>query len=132
MPTSTEKNNNTSPTAASASTDINGTAAVRACGKIRGRSGRALRPRSSVVKEPARPDVRFEGGRVFLEGESESGVDFPELTRRAHVDRIDLGARGFYATPGVDFDRETGPRHAVLLLHDRLLRCRGPRRPTHR
>ncbi|MGH7337987.1 MAG: molybdopterin cofactor-binding domain-containing protein, partial [Myxococcota bacterium] len=30
MPTSTEKNNNTSPTAASASTDLNGTAAVRA------------------------------------------------------------------------------------------------------
>jgi xanthine dehydrogenase large subunit len=26
----------------------------------------------------------------------------------AWVDRVDLGARGFYATPQIDFDRETG------------------------
>ena len=37
MPTSTEKNNNTSPTAASAGTDLNGAAAVNACRKIRSR-----------------------------------------------------------------------------------------------
>ena len=37
MPTSTEKNNNTSPTAASASTDLNGTAAVMACEALRQR-----------------------------------------------------------------------------------------------
>ena len=37
MPTSTEKNNNTSPTAASASTDLNGAAAVSAAETIRTR-----------------------------------------------------------------------------------------------
>ena len=37
MPTSTEKNINTSPTAASAGTDLNGTAAVRACRAIKRR-----------------------------------------------------------------------------------------------
>src|SRR5207253_10024740 len=37
METSTEKNHNTSPTAASASTDLNGAAAVRACEPIRSR-----------------------------------------------------------------------------------------------
>jgi tetratricopeptide (TPR) repeat protein len=37
MPTSTEKNNNTSPTAASAGTDLNGTAAVRAADAVRAR-----------------------------------------------------------------------------------------------
>ena len=37
MPTSTERNINTSPTAASASTDLNGTAAVRACREIKER-----------------------------------------------------------------------------------------------
>ena len=35
MPTSTEKSNNTSPTAASAGTDLNGAAAVKACRKIK-------------------------------------------------------------------------------------------------
>jgi xanthine dehydrogenase large subunit len=37
MPTSTEKNANTSPTAASAGTDLNGSAAVMACEKIKQR-----------------------------------------------------------------------------------------------
>src|SRR5690606_2865504 len=37
MATSTEKNNNTSPTAASSGTDINGSAAVIACQKLRER-----------------------------------------------------------------------------------------------
>lgn len=107
MPTSTEKNNNTSPTAASASTDINGTAAVRACEEIRSRLA-AFASEQLAGSTVSSSDLRFENGRVFLEGEETSGIDFAELTRRAHVERIDLGARGFYATPGVDFDRETG------------------------
>ena len=37
MPTSTEKNNNTSPTAASSGADLNGSAAADACRKIRAR-----------------------------------------------------------------------------------------------
>src|SRR5438034_907071 len=52
MPTSTEKNNNTSPTAASASTDLNGTAAIRAC--------QALRQRLAEVA--ARHLAKFEDG----------------------------------------------------------------------
>ena len=40
MPASTEKNNNTSPTAASASTDLNGTAALRAARSLEGSAGR--------------------------------------------------------------------------------------------
>src|SRR5205085_1804925 len=45
-------------------------------------------------------------------GEGSAGddktVSFKEAVRLAHEQRIDLGARGFYATPGIDFDRETG------------------------
>ena len=33
---------------------------------------------------------------------------FGKLCEQARRDRIDLGARGFYITPGVDFNRETG------------------------
>ncbi len=43
MPTSTEKNNNTSPTAASASTDLNGAAALDACHQILCAVGRLCR-----------------------------------------------------------------------------------------
>ena len=35
-------------------------------------------------------------------------MTFAELTLKARLERIDLGARGFYKTPGVDFNRETG------------------------
>jgi xanthine dehydrogenase large subunit len=35
-------------------------------------------------------------------------IDFGSLCDTARRDRIDLGARGFYATPGVDFNRDTG------------------------
>jgi len=35
-------------------------------------------------------------------------MPFAELARSAFRERIDLGERAFYATPGIDFDRETG------------------------
>ena len=62
MPTSTEKNNNTSPTAASASTDLNGTAAVRACEILRERlaetaAGKLASPADGIAPSP--PHVRF-------------------------------------------------------------------------
>ncbi len=35
-------------------------------------------------------------------------IDFGDFCARARRERVDLGARGFYATPGVDYNRETG------------------------
>ena len=35
-------------------------------------------------------------------------IPFGQLCAEARRERVDLGARGFYATPGVDFNRETG------------------------
>ncbi len=111
MTTSTEKNNNTSPTAASASTDLNGTAAVLACTEIRGRLARLA---AGILADPDRglsatPDrVRFAGGSVFDERRPGLRLPFAELADRAWRERVDLGARGFHATPGVDFNRETG------------------------
>lgn len=88
MPTSTEKNNNTSPTAASASTDLNGAAVVRACEQIR-----------------KRLDTVADGMR---KSDPSHQPSFAEVVKEAYEQRVDLGSRGFYATPGIDFDRETG------------------------
>jgi xanthine dehydrogenase large subunit len=41
-------------------------------------------------------------------------VSFKELVNRAYEQRINLGERGFYATPGVDFNRETGQGNPFL------------------
>jgi xanthine dehydrogenase large subunit len=111
MPTSTEKNNNTSPTAASASTDLNGAAALRACDTLRGRlAAVAVRTLASADDglAPSPEQIVFEPGGVRDSPRPGVRVGFAELVRRAYEERVDLGARGFYATPGVDFNRETG------------------------
>ena len=67
MPTSTEKNNNTSPTAASAGTDLNGAAAVAACRKLKRRlrqfaAGEFASELDGLARSPR--DVRFQQGFV--------------------------------------------------------------------
>lgn len=111
MPTSTEKNNNTSATAASASTDLNGAAAVDACRKIKQRLIEFAASRFALVElglAESPQHVVFADGWVFDSRQPEQHIEFGPLCKLARLDRIDLGARGFFATPGVDFNRETG------------------------
>lgn len=107
MPTSSEKSNNTAPTAASAGTDLNGNAAAVACRKIRERLAEfAARFFGCAVE-----DVVFRDAVVTLspsKRDSEKSISFAELTQKAWRERISMGERGFYATPGIDFDYATG------------------------
>jgi xanthine dehydrogenase molybdopterin binding subunit/xanthine dehydrogenase small subunit len=117
MPTSTEKNNNTSPTAASASTDLNGTAAVRACEILRGRLAEIAAGKLASLADgiaPSAPHVRFQCAEVYDLRRPGQRLAFRELIALAYEERVDLGARGFYATPGVDFNRETGRGNPFL------------------
>ena len=98
LPASTERNHNTSPTAASASTDLNGAAAVEACRQIRKRLETVIAARGERVREWLSSDTAA-GPRI---------VSFREAIAAAHEARVDLGARGFFATPGIDFDRDAG------------------------
>jgi xanthine dehydrogenase large subunit len=111
MSTSTEKNHNTSPTAASAGTDLNGLAAVTACRQIieRMRGWAAIRFADVAAGLPASTEhIRIEHGAVFDTRRPGVRLSFAEFCQEARRERIDLGARGFYMTPGVDFNRETG------------------------
>jgi xanthine dehydrogenase large subunit len=109
MATSTEKNNNTSPTAASASTDLNGMAALRAADAIRERlAGVAAKMLADDGIEPAPAAIDFVDGEVIDRRQPTRRTRFRYVVKKAYEDRVDLGARGFYATPGVDFNRETG------------------------
>ncbi len=117
MPTSTEKNNNTSPTAASAGTDLNGTAAVLACEALRQRLAEvAARHFASAEDglEASPAHIRFENSHVFDLRRPAVRVSFAELATMAYEQRISLGERGFYATPGVEFNRETGRGNPFL------------------
>ena len=111
MPTSTEKNNNTSPTAASASTDLNGAAAVRACQQIKRRLKRFAAERladQGAGLTPSPRHVIFAKNVAYDSRRPDVQIAFGPLCDEAHRERVDLGARGFFATPGVDFNRETG------------------------
>lgn len=111
MPTSTEKNNNASPTAASASTDLNGAAAVEACRQIKTRlakfaAAKLADPELGLTPSPLH--MRFDGGFVHDVRRPQLNVEFGQLCAAARRERVNLGARGFFATPGIDFNRETG------------------------
>lgn len=112
MPTSTEKNNNTSATAASSATDLNGAAAVNACRKIK----EALSQLAAVHIAGKEDDIQassqsivFENGFVFDKRRPACKISFKELVKLAYLNRVSLGERGFYATQGIDFSWEAGP-----------------------
>ena len=109
--TSTAKNNNTSPTAASSGTDLNGAAARDACGRLRERLASVAADVLSsagdgLAAEPAR--IRFADGWVFDERVPDRTTTFDSVVARAYELRVSLGERGHYVTPGVDFNRDTG------------------------
>ncbi|MEM6552275.1 MAG: xanthine dehydrogenase molybdopterin binding subunit [Planctomycetota bacterium] len=109
--TSTEKNNNTSPTAASSGTDLNGAAAADACSRLRERlaevaAGMLGNPDAGRTPEPA--NIVFQEGFAIDTRKPRKRIPFGDVIAEAYEQRVSLGERGFYATPGVDFNRSTG------------------------
>ncbi len=99
--TDTGKVPNTSATAASSGSDLNGMAVKAACDTIRDRMAEFLAERHQTT-----PDrVRFEGGRVHVGSESYA---FEEVARDAWMNRVSLSATGFYKTPKIVWDRIRG------------------------
>src|SRR5205807_4487349 len=66
--------------------------------------------------------VRFEHGQVFDGRRPALSLSFRELIGLAYEQRVNLGERGFYATPGVDFNRETG-RGSPFLYYTNGVAC---------
>jgi xanthine dehydrogenase molybdopterin binding subunit/xanthine dehydrogenase small subunit len=110
MPTSTDKIPNTSATAASCGTDLNGAAVKDACEILRTRlapvAARLLKQR--LGRAPASKKLVFAGGLVCDRRRPQANVTFAEVVRQAYMERISLSATGYYATPGIDWDRAAG------------------------
>jgi len=112
--TNTDKNNNTSPTAASSGTDLNGAAALDACSRLKQRLAEFAAKRFADVAAGvpiSADDVLFADGRAYDRRNPARHIAWRELIPAAYFERVNLGERGFYATPGVDFNRETGKGH---------------------
>jgi xanthine dehydrogenase large subunit len=102
--TDTHKVANTSATAASTGTDLNGKAAQDAARQIRTRLAQCIAARWQVPADT----VRFGDGVVSSStGDSAHAMPFPELVALAYTARVQLWSDGFYATPGLHWDRDT-------------------------
>ncbi|WP_102107467.1 xanthine dehydrogenase molybdopterin binding subunit [Oceaniglobus roseus] len=100
-PTDTGKVPNTSATAASSGSDLNGMAVQAACDTIRGRMAEFVAGLHQA--DPA--TVVFSGGEVRVGGEVYA---FAKAAALCYQNRISLSSTGFYATPKVSWDRIAG------------------------
>ncbi|TVR07823.1 MAG: xanthine dehydrogenase molybdopterin binding subunit [Salinarimonadaceae bacterium] len=98
MATTTAKVPNTSPTAASSGSDLNGMAAKIAAAAIKARMRAFAAGRHGVPEE----QVAFRDDRVFI---GETSVSFGELARECVMNRVQLSEAGFYRTPRISWDR---------------------------
>jgi xanthine dehydrogenase large subunit len=102
--TATDKVPNTSATAASSGTDLNGMAVLAACETIRGRITELMARLWSCETG----QISFAEGRVRGPGHD---VTFGEAARLGHLNRISLSSTGYYATPKIHYDRATHTGH---------------------
>ncbi|MBE2275439.1 MAG: xanthine dehydrogenase molybdopterin binding subunit [Rhodobacteraceae bacterium] len=100
-PTDTGKVPNTSATAASSGSDLNGMASQAAAVTIRDRMAALLAEKHQVAIE----EVRFADGLVTVGGEE---YPFEQVAAWAYQARISLSSTGFYATPKITWDRMRG------------------------
>jgi len=98
--TDTSKVPNTSATAASSGSDLNGMAARAAARVIRQR----LIEHACHVHGVAADEITFANGSVRLGTRS---IPFAELVSSAYYARISLSATGFYRTPRIHWDKAT-------------------------
>ncbi len=96
--TSTGKVPNTSPTAASSGTDLNGEAARAACRELKARLVQYLAEAYQV--QPG--EVQFRKNQVVA---GRKTMSFTQLVREAFLARVPLSATGYWRTPEIHFDR---------------------------
>ncbi len=99
--TDTAKVPNTSATAASSGSDLNGMAVKAACDTIRDRMAAYLAER---YQQPVSA-VRFEGDRVIIGSEE---LSFEAAAMECYTGRISLSSTGYYKTPKLEWDRIQG------------------------
>ncbi len=103
--TDTDKVANTSATAASTGSDLNGKAAVDAASQIVARLVQFLSTRHGV----APTDIGFgnDSVTVGITGPTPQVLRFEDVVMDAYMARVQLWSDGFYATPKLHWDRNT-------------------------
>lgn len=99
--TTTEKVPNTSATAASSGSDLNGMAALDAADQLKTRLTDFVAERWQTPRD----QVRFAPGHIMA---GNTAIPWDEAIKAAYMARIHLSAAGFYKTPKIHWNRATG------------------------
>jgi len=97
--TRTDKVPNTSASAASSTTDLNGAAALNAISKIKMNLSAYIKRKYKIKNG----EGIYENGIVKFKGKS---FKFNSLIKEAYLNRVSLSSSGFYATPKIYFDKK--------------------------
>ena len=97
--TRTDKVPNTSASAASSTTDLNGAAMLDAITKIKKNLAQFVK-RKYKIKDG---EGIYESGIVKFKGKT---FKFNKLIKEAYLNRVSLSSSGFYSTPKIRFDKE--------------------------
>jgi xanthine dehydrogenase large subunit len=107
--TNTKRVGNSSPTAASSGSDLNGNAARQASENLKARLTKAavdlLIEKDQIQSQET--DIVFADNMVYSSNFPNEKLTFKELAHYAYMNRIDLGEHSFYKTPDIHFDKST-------------------------
>ena len=98
--TNTSKVPNTSASAASSTTDLNGAAALNAVSKIKRNLENFIMKKYRIKSKK----VKYENGLIKFNNRV---FNFKKIIKEAYLNRISLSSSGFYSTPKIHFDKET-------------------------
>ena len=104
--TNTYRVANTSPSAASATADLNGRALQVACDALLQR----LKEVAATVLESNVDDVEIKDEKIYIKGVV-SSMTWKDLIAAGYLKRISLSEHGHYATPGLHFDATVEKGH---------------------
>jgi len=97
--TRTDKVPNTSASAASSTTDLNGAAAINAVSKIKINLATYVKRKYKIKNS----EGVYKNGMVKFKGKT---FKFNSLIKEAYLNRVSLSSSGFYATPKIHFDKK--------------------------
>ena len=98
--TNTSKVPNTSASAASSTTDLNGAAALNAVSKIKKNLENFIKLKYKVSSNK----VFYKKGLIKIKNKS---FNFKKIINEAYLNRISLSSSGFYSTPKIKFNKKT-------------------------
>ncbi len=99
--TNTSKVPNTSASAASSTTDLNGAATLNAVSKIKSNLNNFIKKKYKIF---SKIEPTYKNGNILI---GNRVFDFNYIVKEAYLNRVSLSSSGFYSTPKINFNKKT-------------------------